>query len=113
MFGIGPTDWTFNFATHSATAADLEQLISLVLQAHDVEAPEAHGWGHRQSQPHVACFDVPGGKEVLLWLLLPGTDYVVFYDPSTGDCGLGTTNGAGQYTYIGDYGPLWATLQSM
>ena len=109
LFGVGPDDWVIR-ADGAVTPSEIAAMRDAVLEAHDIEDPSDEGWGVLSDPPKHITLTVPDGLTARVWLLFDGGDegYSVFYDPTTGDCGL-----AAGTTYIGDYGSLWMTLQSM
>ncbi len=115
LFGLGQEDWLMRPVDRPLVADDVLALRSAVFKAHGVDDPHAHGWGEATVPPTQERFTVPGGEDALLWLVLDGgrDGLSVFYDPESGDSGLATRDEVGALTYIGDYGSLWATLQSM
>jgi hypothetical protein len=95
------------------TSDDVARLRSSVLEAHAVSDPVQEGWGEVVEPPRFVEVEVPGGAPTGVWMLLSGNEYLVFYDPESGDCGLAANAQDGRPTYIGDYGSLWCTLRSM
>jgi len=110
LFGVGPDDWLIRADTGVLTASDVASVRDAVLQAHEIDDPSDEGWAALADPPTQVTLTVPGGVKATVWLIFDGggDEYSVFYDPATGDCGLATGD-----TYIGDYGSLWMTLQSM
>jgi hypothetical protein len=110
LFGVGPDEWLIRADAEAVTASDIAAMRDTVLQAHQIDDPSQEGWGALSDPPKQVTLTVPNGAPVRVWLVFEegGEGYSVFYDPATGDCGLATGG-----TYLGDYGSLWMTLQSM
>ena len=110
LFGIGRDDWVIRADAEAVTASDITAMRDAVLQAHQIDDPSEEGWGAVADPPKQVSLTFPDGEPTRVWLVFEGGSegYSVFYDPETGDCGLATG-----VTYLGDYGSLWMTLQSM
>ena len=109
LFGIRTDEWLVRADTGGVTGTNVAAMRDAVLEAHEIDDPSEEGWGRPLDPPTQIVLTVPGGADAEVWLLFEGGgDYLIFYDPMTGDCGLATGD-----TYLGDYGSLWMTLQSI
>jgi hypothetical protein len=114
LFGLLDADWTFRGDGEAPTSDDVASIRDQVLVARDIDLTLGVD-GLIVSRPTLHRFEVHDGEPTYLWIVLgaPGDNYLVFYDSEDGSYGLATGSDARRLVYLGDYGSLWETIESL
>ena len=109
LFGIAPDAWPFVAGAAALTAPDVQALLDLELAPYREAGVSLDEIEAQLLPPRQASFQA-GADTFSLWVVGTVAGYVVFYDEERGDYGLGTADDGDVLTYLGNYGPFWATL---